>query len=375
MRHSRAEGDVLAEAVAMSSPKQKRVSDFIAEQDQSPTPKPSIKKELDLVRVGLEDLSSQMGKSVRNAITGKIKLQGLENFQDFVVVDLFARDHLSGTPEELAADPYLFKPVLLKYRTWLYHFDYISRTTNFERGEHSMLRQALDHICVDASVSAGRWSPLISYVPLTFCMAMTGDNLLVLVPLIMVGLLHAATNVANTVQWYKWLRPATFPFRFALFAFLVVRLATGFQDLQGISSLGLILALLVAMVDFAVGDGSMIFALRLQCCYEIMQVLPQRLFICQRKGACDLETLCGKRGAVSEMVSGFCPWESSHTLIADIQGIIVELRPMELKDWQRLTKAEKNLHFLGVDIYDNEIRSTAAFLKKQIDRSIYQSEC
>merc|ERR1719486_994836 len=72
---------------------------------------------LEVTRCSGKSLSGLMGKCWRNCVTGQVEIKRLGKFPDFCVADLWTRPHIRGTCEQLAMDPYLFRPIPLNMRT------------------------------------------------------------------------------------------------------------------------------------------------------------------------------------------------------------------------------------------------------------------
>ena len=72
-----------------------------------------------------------MNRCFRNPFTGKTHLEDLDLHYDFSIVDLKSRQTITGTPKELAEDPYLYRAVPLNLRTWLYQNRAMSQQTGW----------------------------------------------------------------------------------------------------------------------------------------------------------------------------------------------------------------------------------------------------
>mmetsp|Transcript_57627 Transcript_57627/g.146530 ORF Transcript_57627/g.146530 Transcript_57627/m.146530 type:complete len:371 (-) Transcript_57627:93-1205(-) len=316
-----------------------------------------------------EMIAPLMGRSTRNAITGNISIPSHISFRDFVLVDLWTRRVVEGSAEELSKDIYLFKPVPLLYRTWLYHFEYLNNRMEIGGDENGMVKQALKHRCIDAPISAGRWSPVMCFIPMCVAVSFTDNSLLLLPCLFMMIAGQSLSNTMNTAPYYRFLRPATFVPRLLFYVAMILVFA--FQESPGnVALLAFVIAMVAASVDLMKGDFEALRWFGLHCRYDVVKVLPSRVFACRRVGACYSEDIFGSRPKVDEVVSGFFPWEHDHVLIADIQGILMELRPMQLDDWlaiydQNVVGSEA-LSFLSLDMFNNEMPTQRA-IQEELD--------
>jgi len=174
----------------------------------------------------------------------------------------------------------------------------------------------------------------------------------------MVWLGQSLANAMNTVSYYRYFRLATFPPRFAYYVFMLIRLVMTMGSQTGLGALGFLAALVCVFVDLAFGDIVAVRSFSLHCHYEIVSYFPQRIFVCRRVGAARLEEVFGHRGSVHEKVSGFAPWGKEHTLIADIQGVLMELRPMRRSDWNTLYDQNvvfsEALSYLSLDMFTHK---------------------
>ena len=107
---------------------------------------------------------SFIGRVVRDPVSAKVKLvYDGHNRYDFHAVDLWTRQVVEGSVEKLKKDRYIFKPVPLLYRTWMYHESYRNHRSHATTSDDTgVIRQILSRECIDADIAAGRWSPLAS---------------------------------------------------------------------------------------------------------------------------------------------------------------------------------------------------------------------
>jgi len=274
---------------------------------------------------------------------------------DFTIVDLWRRTLVEGTPQALDPDPFLFKAFPLTYRTWIYHYIFKNRVVINSADENAMMRSVLAYMCTDGPISGGRWSPVMAMVSFTFGLALTGDRVLSLVACCCMSFFFFISSVFNNPDMYRLLRPVTVLPRMVYYIMMLMQMPLG---------PGFFLSLISTLVDIIAGDFAIIFDYRFNCTYVIDKVLPNRVFICRRTGAADYENKFGPRGPVSEKISGRAVWDPSATLIADINGIVTELRPVNYIDWMllmaKVEKTEKEEKCCGIDIFDETVPDSYA---------------
>lgn len=269
---------------------------------------------------------SHMGRCWRSYVTGEIFLNEKEMWPWFDIVDLWTRNRLRGLVKDIAEDPYLFVAIPMLYRTWIYHgkFEDKKNFTESVDPQTAIVTTTLQFPCIDAPVRAGRWSSLVFYAPTVVLQCLTGDMTLVTFSVLMMLVIWALTSKLNTPELYEYTRWATLLPRVCFLGFLAYRFVTLGASLV---ALPLIFAFIFIIADFIWGDFSSIYSVRMRCYFEIKRVLPNRIFVCKRIGGCGLDKISGNRGRVSTDVSGLGTWPSDYYLIADIKGILVELRP------------------------------------------------
>lgn len=331
---------------------------------------------IELVRRPLKDLGAEgaapvMGTSFRHPITGEVRTAGDSSFKDFTLVDLYKRRRLSNSLEQLMTDKYLFRPVALKHRTWLYHDDY-RRQLTLESDENAMMRVALANNCIDAPTSAGRWSPVMTLTPFAVGVALTDDMIMLLFSLIIVLFVQLASQWTNSGKWYRHLRPITLLPRSALYLVILARFGMSFGSGNGMNLLGYLVAVIMLVVDLLVGDLAVLRSIQLHARWHMTHRLPGGIFICNRAGAAWYEDVYGDRGIVAEEVSGFSPWQTEQALIMDLEGIIVELRPLQRKEWeivfdQQVAFGEKVV-VLGLDIFTDVLPTAASITEAELKK-------
>lgn len=314
-------------------------------------------------RLGPRGNQVLMGKCKRSAVTGEVWLRSKVDFPDYSIVDLYTRYYLVGNLHSFSADQYLFRPVPLLYRTWMYHvFNRRQQTLQSSR-DYGMLVQVLEQRCIDAPVSAGRWSPVMCHGPMVLVLAFAGDLSLALVGAFYFVTMFYIGVVSNNPEWYRYTRVLSAPMRLAFLALIFWRF--GSSEANALAVLSYIVVSALYLMDFIVGDVSAILNFRHHCHYEIIKTLPNRVVVCKRHGAAHYEDSFGSRGSVPEVVSGMGDWGNSYMLIADLHGILTELRPMGTQDWKTIwEERDRNVHvehkFVGLDVYCDEIPTKEA---------------
>jgi hypothetical protein len=202
------------------------------------------------------------------------------------------------------------------------------------------------------------------YAPMLILMSLCKDLFAVLGGVAtMLGCL-AAAHLMNTPDWYRKIRLVTWIFRAAFFFFTFGRMnvQTGGTAMNG---LGFAFALIFTVLEMCVGDCGAICAYRMHCSYEVKRVLPNRIFICSRDGAAHSQDIFGPRAPPDEKITGIASdaWRADMALIADVKGLVVELKPMMYADWHRAfedkdrdtnadgTKKDEPMRYIGLDVF------------------------
>lgn len=303
-----------------------------------------------------------MGHTVRHPITGAIHTADEPDFQDYTIVDLFIRAGLPDSMGKLRLDKYLYSAVPLTTRTWLYHEDF-RRQLTLDKDENAMIRAALMRKCIDAPTPSGRWSPLVTLAPLVVGVALSDDTLMLLLSLLAVLSASVGSEWANSVAWYQLVRPISLLPRLAFYAAVLLRIGGATGAASGLNSLGFVVVLATMGADVLLGDLRVFLTARLLASWEITHCLPRRLFVCKRHGAMSYEKRFGARGKIPEEVVGFSPWASDQALIADIQGVLVELRPMTDHAWELLyeqSNHDERIGVVGLDIFSDKFPTLRA---------------
>lgn len=280
-----------------------------------------------------------LGQAQRNAITGEINVFQVDNFSNFTVVDLLNRQSLPSRPAELARDIFLFKPVPMKYRTWLFHCLHTGLMPLRQKGhghgrDKAVIKEALEVSCLDnIKISGGRWSPLMLNVIMGMTTSLTGNTLLVCAAMIHNFVVAAICLFLNSPMAYKWVRVVTLPVRLSFLILLVLM----FPVNSSLAVVGSILSLLVIVADL-VGDIQAVLNIRNWCTYTVIKFLSSDVFVCERAGGDALGEALPQDASVDVAVAGTIPWKRHHTLICDVEGLLMELVPMKRIDWLTLVE-------------------------------------
>mmetsp|Transcript_43644 Transcript_43644/g.100690 ORF Transcript_43644/g.100690 Transcript_43644/m.100690 type:complete len:489 (-) Transcript_43644:103-1569(-) len=314
-----------------------------------------------------EKLKHLMGGMTRSFVTGQTGIsdlgQSIEKEMDFSVIDLFKRTGVAGTPKELANDAYLMKPVPMNYRTWMYHAFHnaghiidVTEALRMVGDGDGLVTHVLGMSCIDVPVIAGRWSSLIPFAIAAMGLSLTGDFLQVCVSLGILSVVGAAAKLMNTPDLYRYLRFLTLPLRLGFFVYLCM--TTAATSLSMI--LGYLIAISACLVDFIMGDGGIFNGIKFECHYEVLRVLPtSRIFMCRRSGAASIAH--NRHFKIEEGITGMGAWESDMAMIADINGLLVELLPMTTEDWKQLEDKYRTermpIQALSIGMYNDKCRN------------------
>jgi len=317
------------------------------------------------------DPSALMGRAYRNFITGVVQMKNLKDFPEFCLVDLWTRNRLVGDCNTYSEDRFLFRPVPLLYRTWTYHDLFRQRKVVQSSDDTAMIKYVLKQRVIDAPVgAAGSWSPIMLYSFSVVAATLTGNFPVVFYGISLIPIFCFIGLITNVPKFYYYQRLLALPFRII---WLVVLASAPNEEGSGVFTFGIMLAILLAVIDFVMGDGKMLVNYRLLCNYELFRQLPNRVFICKRHGAAYMEEQFGDRGRVDECITGMGSWDKTFMLLAEVHGILVELRPVKREEWD--FAADEFLDtfspktFVGLDVFGTKHASA-----NDIEDPIMQSE-
>lgn len=318
------------------------------------------------VRLNDNSASGIIGKCERSAMSGKAILKHATIMTDFCIMDLWERSALYGTPEDLVHDPYIFKIVPLPFRTWIYHY-YFGDSSHSAKahGEHGIMTTVLGLRVIDTKLACGAWSPALCGAPAAIVSVMTADLTTVLMALFMCIFNILASVGANSPHWYGKNRLISGGPRFLFFVFLWARLAARASE-GAVVILGFLIMLGLLFFDFYKGDLKALGSIAWLCSYRVLKILPNRIFVCRQEGAAFLvEHDHGRH--ISEIVSG-CGYFDELCLIAEVRGLVVQLKPMSLDDWiqcwEQRSETGRPVSFCGLDVF-NKDRHSVDEIEKQ----------
>mmetsp|Transcript_113735 Transcript_113735/g.178959 ORF Transcript_113735/g.178959 Transcript_113735/m.178959 type:complete len:425 (-) Transcript_113735:176-1450(-) len=330
---------------------------------------------LDVERCKTKEMDTLMGKAFRNPLTGEVFLQDYGTFPDFVIADLWTRKNISGQIGAMAHDPYILRVIPMQTRTWIYHHLFRGGRALSQSGvaDDAMIRGVLAMPCIDANVSGGKWSSVMFYAPMLIIMCLCKDLTAVLGGIVTICATLALTFWMNNPEWYRRTRLATWPIRAIFFVWTIWRMGAA-QNGTAINAFGFIFALIFTVLEMCLGDCGAVQAYRMHCSYDVVRKLPNRIFICTRQGAAHSQEIFGEHLPPDEKITGIASdaWQSDLALIADVRGLVVELKPVRPEDWTSAYQdKDRNgaiLRYVGLDVFSPgtaTIHALAAAIREQ----------
>lgn len=228
-------------------------------------------------------------------------------------------------------------------------------TTDSASHEDGMIRYVLSLPVIDLPDRAGFWSPLVCYVPLVLVICLTCDTGVVVVGLAVVILTLGINLMLNSPDLYRFARLVSIPLRIFFLAWLIMQMTNEKETGTGValSIVGFISGIIGCLGEFGWGDCGSVRGYRLHCHYEVMRSLPNRIFVCRRIGAAGTEDRDFDVPPVDRCVTGMGSWPYDMALIADVKGLICELKPMSKADWDEVYEERhwRSHRFIGIDVY------------------------
>lgn len=315
-------------------------------------------KKITLQRMPFPATGAYMGKIWRNPVTAKLSLKKVSQQHNFQLIDLYTRSRVHGTPGELARDPYLYKPVILSLRSWMYHDFFRQKMLVASADENGMVKWVLDLPCIDAPINAGQKSSVLYYMPMALMSSFTKDAATVattLLALIALGLLSA---MCNSAQLYSRQRVYGIPVRMIHLGVVIFTVAQSTLDTMAL--IGYIITFLFIALDILDGDLRMLTSYRFWCRYVVVRELPMRCFICRREGAAHLEELVGERAAIPTTVHGLSTWLKEYSFVVELCGTLCMLERISLKEWQQMLAEEaegRQFTYVSFGLFDKKTPS------------------
>lgn len=218
-------------------------------------------------------------------------------------------------------------------------------------GSDQFVKETMVKNLVDAPVSGGCWSPVCTFVFTMFVTPLTGDLMIVFISWAVLGLLYFISAQLNTHKNYFYTRATCLPVKLGFLVYVIV--ANNFRTT--ISAVGSVATILGLVVDSLLGDIKLLTSLRYHCHYQLVKDLNDRCWVFKRVGAAFFEEEFGDRGWVSPEITGLALWEKRFIVVADIRGLLCELRPMTKKDWIEALEAYRTNYnpvpYVWVDLF------------------------
>lgn len=311
-------------------------------------------------RLNDKQTSGLLGKCTRSPISGTPRLKNATIMGDFKILDLWERTALYGQPDDLIRDPYVFKIVPLPLRTWLYHtlkndIFLIART----KGENGLIEMVLNYKVIDKCDRIdGRWSPFVCSVPTVFASILSIDWATALACIVMCAFNLTVSKLCNTPRWFKFARLFSLVPRILFFAYVCIRMGS-VASKSAVSSLAFMVIIGFLLGDFILGDFMALRGWGMRSSYEVLRVLPNRIFICRKHGGAFYPDVDHGRN-IHDAVTG-CGFFDELVIIAEVRGLVVQLKPMDKEDWvmawEERTNTDRPIPFIGLDVFNRERRS------------------
>ena len=345
-----------------------------------PYPPPTPAPEKRVTRVNLLSLRRTkiqpehfLEKVHRNFLTGSIVLEGVDPRSDFSFVDLQNRETLEGTPEQLAEDETLLLPIPLVWRTWLFHctFEYENSVDSLVKvwnaGQKSI--RSLDEIrisCIESSISdlppryLGKYSPSVAALLSFLISSFTLDKAVFAVNALLVILTVRIAVTTNQPNRFRFQRVLTLLFRLGLVVWvaslgvtapLESGLALTSSHLPGYIRM---LSAVILILDIIFGDMiEPIMSKFRDRSFRVVESLPNRVFICEMHGM-------GRANVYSETILGLERYRqqsesTKFAVIADIQGLLFELRPTTIRDFPEPVRTTGYVPMYSIDCFTKHV--------------------
>jgi hypothetical protein len=269
---------------------------------QRPTPAGPVKYWLKRVRF-LHDYF--LHRMMRCPFTGDFYIKGVDELYDFTYVDLFDRDKVLGTCDDIVNDRYLFRPVPLLQRTWAYHSMYSGENSWFlmefyqirmgisggawppppKKNRRDFILKALRTPGLDLKGSSyGRGSPFLTFVPIAIFGLGVRDWYITLYTIILFGFLIVSCRALNNyaLSWVP--RFASLPPRIYLVIWLITSMDVPFWAMEGhyLRIFCTACMLVLSFYEFISGDFVYFLGNMMLTRFEILKVLPGRVMVCSK---------------------------------------------------------------------------------------------
>jgi hypothetical protein len=334
----------------------------------------------------LESRNRFLGLTYRSPFTGKVFMKNVQSCKNFLFVDLYTRETIEGSINEVAADEFLFHANPLSLRTWVWHDTYRRAQ---DSGELSLLDNLgiPDALALRLDEDAPDWSPVITLAPLQFLAAFCMDPYTLMMGLFVLALSIFIQLHMNHSNLYQIDRFMSLPFRLLYIIVAFIRLATAeaVQDGNMVASLGYILIIGVLAFDFVMGDARQLLGRRNGSRFEMFRDLGNQVYIVKWHGLPHKNPHYTLPDTIIDV-----PEKEQRTpnmrymLVAVVQGILCELLPLDANtklalehvitsralsdDSTEGSATDKDwwMPFCGLDVFDSiksDIRRLSAYDK------------
>jgi len=348
-----------------------KMKDRVGDWQQKGAGRQAVGADMALEKVKCFDVNGLVGRVTRSAVSGQTTIKELESWRDFHLVDAWTRQKIVSFPDAHAGDPHLYLPRPMNMRTWLWHSKWRAAVDAFQTGmgAEAFLWQALNERCVDTEAH-GMWSPAMMYAVLAPITLLCSDSGIFMFACFIFFESLLISVALNTHTFYWWARPILFPSRLFFLIFILTKIGGTSMQLCGYA-----MTLLAVLCDLIRGDLALLRNMRYNCSYEVVRQLPNQIFVCLRQGDIYLSEARCKR-PLSEKITGIKdPGNGSLCLIANVQGVLVELLPVHPDDDTDMLMEEHQqrsanialgrVKFFGLDLLNRDCRSVQDMERKK----------
>lgn len=286
------------------------------------------------------------GKWKRNLVTGDFRLfEHREEQFNFTYIDLFTRDEIKGQPTDMWKDKYIMVPKILHCRSWIFQELYEHVDRDDKEGTHMLSLKERFTRCFSARINdklipggMGLWSPVKYLAPMMFAVAFTADFTLMFIVFVAFVQCIQFGKMLNGWKYYKFPRLVTFPWRILVMgSYLVSTADIGTYIAEGryIPGVATIVCLLCIAYDFFLGDLACLFGQEADIAYEVIRLLPGKVFVCKKVPNRFPGFSVSEPIQYPEELTGAPKGEENVVLIAEVQGLLFELHPIEtIAEWE-----------------------------------------
>jgi hypothetical protein len=317
----------------------------------------------------LESRNRFLGFAYRSPFSGQVFMKNIQGGKNFLFVDLYTRDMIEGSINELGSDEYLFNAKPLCQRTWVWHDAY---RTSQDNGTLSGLQNLGLNVALNLRLDEDStdWSPILAYAPLQVVAAFSMDPLVLFTGIAVMAICVFIGLQMNHATQYHLDRFVSLPFRIVYAILTAYRLfASGaLQDGNAVAVVGYLIVLGVIGFDCIAGDVVQFLGRRNGSRLEILRELGNQVFIVKWHGLPHKNPYYD----LPDRIIGVPPGEqrstnSRYMIVAVVQGILCELLPNDenmkvalenlitgrgTPDGQAVEK-DWLMPFCGLDVFDS----------------------